>query len=253
MSVGSSAASCSTCGSGASKADKREQSKIENRKSAILTFDLGTTALKTALIADDGTALAVHSVEYTPRMPRPDWLEMVPDTYWNAAVEGARAVFARSGADPAGLSAIGFSSQGQTFVPIDCAGRPLHDAIVWVDNRAQAIADAWEADWLPRDEFRRITGYPWLPAGLTLFKIAWMREHAPAAHHAWKFLCLPDYLIYRLTGETATDRVIALFSGLYDLQTRDWEPRLLEAAGISAEQLPRILDLGSVAGHLRRY
>ena len=117
-----------------------------------LTFDIGTTALKTALIDDDGCLLAMHTAEYTPHAPRPDWLEMAPEAYWQAAVAGSRAVFAQSGAQPAELAAIGFSSQGQTFVPIDAGGNALYDAIVWVDNRAQEIADAWQADWLFREE-----------------------------------------------------------------------------------------------------
>jgi len=213
-----------------------------------LTFDLGTTSLKTALIDDEGWVAAVHVEEYALITPRPDWAEMAPETYWQAAVAGTRAVFARLGADPKTLAAIGFSSQGQTYIPIDETGRPLFNAIVWVDNRAQRIADEWEAEWLSKDEYRRMSGYPWIPAGLTAFKVGWMRRHAPEALGAWKFLCLPDYLIYRLTGETATDHIIAQMNGFYDLRTRAWSPRMLSAAGISEEQLPRILDPGAMAG-----
>src|SRR5208283_4624173 len=102
-----------------------EGSKLEQK--TYLTFDLGTTGLKTALVNDNGRVPAVHTVEYTPQAPRPGWAEMAPDTYWQAAVVGARAVLAKTGADPASVQAIGFSSQGQTFVPLDRAGRPLHD------------------------------------------------------------------------------------------------------------------------------
>lgn len=217
-----------------------------------LTFDIGTTSLKTAVISDDGYALAVHASEYTPLTPQPDWVEMLPDAYWNAAVEGTKAVLAKSGVQPSELAAIGFSSQGQTYIPINKSGEPLYNAIVWVDNRAQQIADDWGASWLPADEYQRISGYPWLPPGLTLFKVAWMRQNMPHLMKAWKFLCIPDYLIYRLTGETVTDRVIALMSGFYDLQTSNWEPRLLDAAGITAEQLPAILDPGDIGGYLTK-
>ena len=215
-----------------------------------LTFDIGTTALKTALVEDDGHCLAVHTEEYSFECPRPDWAEMAPDIYWNAVVSGTRAVFADSGADRSRLLAIGFSSQGQTFVPIDRGGRALHNAIVWTDKRALQIAERWESDWLSRDEYRRISGYPLLPAGLTVFKVAWLSEHDKEAHRAWKFLCLPDYIIHKMTGETVTDRVIAQYSGFFDLRTGDWEPRLLAAAGISKEQLPYILEPGAIAGRL---
>lgn len=213
-----------------------------------LTFDLGTTSLKTALIDDEGRVAAVHVEEYALIMPRPDRAEMEAETYWQAAIAGTRAVFARSGADPQKLAAIGFSSQGQTYIPIDETGRSLYNAIVWVDNRAQGIADEWEAAWLSKEEYRRMSGYPWIPAGLTAFKVGWMQRHVPEALEAWKFLCLPDYLIYRLTGETATDHIIAQMNGFYDLRTRAWSPRMVAAAGISEEQLPRVLEPGAVAG-----
>ncbi len=213
-----------------------------------LTFDIGTTALKTALVDDQGQLQALHVEEYALLTPRPDWAEMSPERYWQAAVTGARAVFSQTHLSPTSLAAIGFSSQGQTFVPVGPNGEALANAIVWVDNRAQAIADAWETSWLSREEFRQSSGYPFIPAGLTLFKLAWLAQHTPEAHRARAFLQLPDYLIYRMTGEMATDRIIAHFSGLYDLRTGDWSPRLLEAAGITTTQLPRILEPGTVAG-----
>ncbi|MCD6361434.1 MAG: hypothetical protein J7M38_11310 [Armatimonadetes bacterium] len=211
-----------------------------------LTFDAGTTALKTALVDDDGRVPAVHSVEYTPSSPRPGRLEMEPDAYWRAMVTGAREVLA--GRDGAGLTAIGFSSQGQTFVPLDATGRPLHPFIVWLDNRAQEIAAHWENEWLDRDRYRRICGYPWVPGELTLFKIAWLREHQPEAHAADMFLCLPDYLIRRLTGRVATDRALAQQSGMYDVRAGEWSAELLDAAGITAEQLPPVHPPGTVVG-----
>ncbi len=220
-------------------------------RETFLTFDLGTTALKTALISSEGKPLAVYAKEYTPQAPQPDWAEMRPEVYWQAAVEGTRAVFRQTNTDPSTLAGIGFSSQGQTFVPIDIAGRPLYDAIVWLDNRAQEIADAWQASWLSPELFYRMAGYPWVRACSTVFKIAWLAQNVPEAHRAWKFLCLPDYLIYRLTGETATDYITAQQNGLFNLETGDWEPRLFEAAGIVREQLPRVLPPGAVAGKLR--
>jgi xylulokinase len=220
------------------------------KQATYLTFDLGTTGLKTALVNHDGRVPMVHTVEYTPRVPRPGWAEMAPDVYWQAAVTGARAVLARTGADPSSVQAIGFSSQAQTFTPLDGAGRPLHDFIVWVDVRGQEIADELEAAWLTRDYFRRSSGYPWIPGGLTVFKVPWLIRRQPQIKEAWKFLCLPDYFVYRLTGETATDYVIARMGGFFNLHLNAYDPRLMDAAGIREEQLPRVLAPGQVAGRL---
>jgi xylulokinase len=224
-----------------------------------LTFDLGTTALKTALVTDDGRLAGVSVREYTPRQPKPGFMEMDPQVYWQAAVEGTHQVLAGvagladSRAHPPEVKAIGFSSQGQTFVPLDRSGKPLYDAIVWLDNRAQSIAERWQAAWLSPDSFHRTSGYPWIPAGLTVFKIAWLRENIPTLPpNVAKYLWLPDYLIYRLTGETVTDTVTARMGGLFNYRTGDWEPALLAASGVTPEQLPTVLPPGSIAGRLSR-
>jgi xylulokinase len=215
-----------------------------------LTFDIGTTALKTALIGDDGRVRAIHTSEYTANAPRPGWAEMDPEAYWRAAVEGTRAVVAQSGAAPVDIAGIGFSSQGETFVALDRAGHPLYPAIVWLDDRARDIVERWQAEWLSQEAFRRSSGYPWLACELTVFKLAWLAENAPAAHRAWKFLFLPDYITYRLTGEVVTDYVIALFSGMLDLQTGNWHPGLMAAARVTAEQLPAIVAPAIVTGRV---
>lgn len=50
-----------------------------------LTFDIGTTALKTALIDPTGRLLAVHVEEYAFHTPQADWAEMEPEAYWRVA------------------------------------------------------------------------------------------------------------------------------------------------------------------------
>jgi len=217
-----------------------------------LTFDIGTTALKTSLVSDDGSVVGGHVHEYTYETPQPGRAEMAPETYWQAAILGAKELFDQTGADPSSVIAIGFSSQGQSFVPVDRNGEALCKAILWPDQRARHIADAWESDWMPRDEYRRTTGYPWLPAELTAFKVAWLAEQKSNAHRAWKFLCLPDYLIFRMTGETVIDRVMAQFTGFFNIGQNGWDSRIVAAAGISTDQLPRLVGSGEVAGTLSK-
>ncbi|MGD9497277.1 MAG: FGGY-family carbohydrate kinase [Armatimonadota bacterium] len=222
-----------------------------------LSFDIGTTALKTALVGADGRVLALAEVEYSPSTPAPGWMEMDPEAYCNAAVRGAREVLAQAAqagevsADRGGLvRAIGFSSQGETFIPLDARGEPLGPAIVWLDSRAHELTRRWEREWLSAERYRAICGYPWVLEGLTLFKIAWLRERAPELHRAAKFVFLPDWLIYRLTGEIATDFNIAQMSGMLDLRAGAWSEELLTAAGISTRQLPPVGAPGDAVGQV---
>ena len=216
-----------------------------------LTFDIGTTALKTALISNEGLVAAANIIEYVFNSPRPGWAEVSPGVYWQSVIESTHAVLKQSGISPSAIAAIGFSSQGQTYIPIDATGRSLSDAVVWVDDRSREIVKSWRTEWLSDEEYCRISGYPRMLAELTVFKIAWLAKNRPDAHKAWKFLCLPDYLTYKMTGETVTDHTMAQFTGLYNIHTQSWESKLLEAVDISVEQLPKVIAPGCIAGHLR--
>ncbi len=217
----------------------------------ILTFDLGTGALKTALISGDGSVAALCPVEYSPSSPAPGRSEMDPGEYLQACAEGCRRVLRQAGAAADDVDCIGLSSQGQTFVCLERSGRPLGPVIVWLDRRAEDVAREWEQGFISRDAFFERTGYPWLLPELTVFKAAWLSRRAEWWADVWKLLCLPDYLLFQLTGETVTDRVTAQFSGLYDLRTGSWAPQFLQAAGLREEQLPAISEPGTVAGRLR--
>ena len=153
-----------------------------------LTFDIGTTSLKTALVNGDGELLAVHVEEYALETPRPDWAELAPETYWFAAKAGIKAVFEQCGKSRQDLSALGFSSQGQSFIPLDEGGKPRYNAIVWVDGRAQKIAEEWEREWLSLQEYQAHSGYPNEAAAHTVFKLAWMARYEPPAPRAARYV-----------------------------------------------------------------
>lgn len=162
--------------------------------------------------------------------------------------ESTRQIIAESGCSTRDISAIGFSSQGQTFVPLDAAGIPIRDFIVWVDRRAEGLASQWSDEWLSQDRFREVTGYPWVAAELSIFKLAWLMKHEPEVRAAAFFLCLPDYIIYRMTGERVTDYNIAQHTGLFNIIDGVWEPEFLSAAGVRENQLPVVVEPGTAVG-----
>ena len=53
-----------------------------------------------------------------------------------------------------------------------------------------------------------------------------------------------EYVLAALTGNPplTVDRSIASATGLYELSTGDWDPSALELAGITADQLARIVE-----------
>ncbi|MFZ5825878.1 MAG: FGGY family carbohydrate kinase [Bacillota bacterium] len=106
---------------------------------AILTYDLGSTGLKTALFdPTDGRLLALAEQEIPVQRPQPSWVEQDPDHWWQAVVATTRAVLAA--APKVMVQGIGLSTQRETVVPVGPDGEVLRSAIMWMDRRALAEA-----------------------------------------------------------------------------------------------------------------
>ncbi len=94
----------------------------------------------------------------------------------------------------------------------------------------------------------RCCGHRASPA-YTAPKILWVRRHQPDLYaQAVCFLQPKDYLVYRLTGEFATDYSDASGTLLFDLVNRRWHQPFLDALKLDAAILPRLLASPDVAG-----
>jgi xylulokinase len=61
-----------------------------------LSLDAGTTSLKAALFDEDGSLLSVNRQEYALETPRPNWVEIDPEVYWQACCTAIREVLTPS-------------------------------------------------------------------------------------------------------------------------------------------------------------
>ncbi|HPS52436.1 MAG TPA: FGGY family carbohydrate kinase [Phycisphaerae bacterium] len=216
----------------------------------ILSLDVGTTSVKTVLFDVTGHEVARHVCEYELLKPKPDFVEVDPDVYWHAACEGIRGIFHDSAVSKDDIVSVGVTSQGETLIVLDENGRPLCNAIVWLDNRAKAEA-ALIAEKFSRSEVYRITGQQEIAPAWTASKILWLRNHEPEIFKkVSKILLVEDYLIYRLTGEFATDHALNPSTLYYDMINGCWWREMLEFLKISEKQLPSLLNSGEIAGRV---
>lgn len=215
-------------------------------------LDVGTTAVKAGVVAEDGHLLSVAVEEYALRHPAPDRAEIDPETYWTAARAALRRALADPGVDPRAVVAIGVSSQGETVVPVGANGRAVGPALVWLDNRAVAEARLIE-DRMGDAAVYDATGVPTVIPTWTACKILWVRRNEPSLFAAARrFLLVEDYTISRLTGRFVTEGSVACTSLLYDIRRHGWWKPMLEVVGIDADRLPELIRPGEVAGELTR-
>lgn len=216
----------------------------------LLGVDLGTTSVKCVLFDHRGKVAASASKEYTLLMPRQDFVEAEPETYWNAFKACATKILKETKIEPREMQGIGVASQGESFVYLDKKGIPLGKAIVWLDNRSKDEANLIRTEFGVEKVFR-VTGQNDVSSTWTATKILWLRRNEPSLFRKIsKFLLLEDFLIYRLTGKFATEHSIVCSSLLFDLSQRRWWTEMLDYIGIGEDQLPQLTPPGAVVGNI---
>lgn len=215
-----------------------------------LAIDLGTTGCRSILFDSGLHQIADSYQEYGLMTPREKWAEQDASLWWELSLATMKNVIAAAGIPGSEIRGISVSSQSITIVPVDQDWNPLHNALSWLDVRAERQADRLEALFGAREMFT-LTGKRIDPA-YSLPKILWIKEELPAVYaRTWKFLMPMDYLIGKLTGNCVTDHSMASGTLLYDIKNKVWSQEVLHKCGISEHLLPALKWSGESAGVVR--
>jgi xylulokinase len=213
---------------------------------AFMGVDLGGTGAKAGLFDVHGRLLGFGQKTYAPEVSSDGHAEIPIETIYAAALESARtALAAAPGVETVALS---ISSQGQTYVALDEDDRPLHRAVMWYDSRAadQSARLAVLFDRLPP------TVRPSINTLASVSKAVWWREREPEMMaRARRILLLPEYLVYRLTGEAVTDYNTAESTGVFLTGTGDFSVEALKLAGFRRDQFARVARSGQKIGTIK--
>jgi xylulokinase len=217
----------------------------ERRGEGVLGVDVGTTAVKAAVVGGDGRLHGAASVEYPTRYPRLGWVEQDPGDWWRAACGAVRGALRQAGGDP--VEAVCVSAQAPTLLALDGGGRPLRPALIWMDRRAETEC-ARLRESLGEETVQEITGNridPYFVAP----KLLWFRGHEPELFsRARVYIQATGELVRRLTGELTLDREHASLLSLRDLREETWSEPLCAAVGVTPELFPRLVDGDEIVG-----
>lgn len=229
----------------------------------VLAIDLGTSGMKAALVAADGTVTgwAEHPV---PLLVLPGGgAEQDPRAWWAALIE----VVAELGrAHPEQLRAVTTvcsSTQGEGTIAVDAAGEPLTNCISWLDMRGAAHLrrqfggfPAYQGMSVRRMlRWLRLTGGMPSPTGkdpaahMLLVRDAMPEVYARTA----TFLNALDWINLKLTGRTVATVDSILTSWVTDNRRPDrirYSRPLVADCGIDADKLPPIVACTEVIGTL---
>lgn len=216
----------------------------------ILTFDIGTTAVKTAVFDSNLKAVTQTREEYELITGSKGQVELDAEQYWQAVLRGARSMLSFPGISRDDICAIAVTTQGETLIPVDQDGHALRNAIVWLDGRAVRESEFINSQINP-DEFYSRTGIPECNGLCPVSKLLWIKNNEPEVYRqACKFLLLEDYIIFRLTGRFVTEKSLLCTTGYFDIQTDTLWDDMLTLIGIDKDKIPELLDCGTKVGPL---
>lgn len=229
----------------------------------ILAIDLGTSGMKAALVAADGTVTGWAERSVPLQVLPGGGAEQDPLAWWDALAE----VVADLGrAHPGHLRAVDTvcsSTQGEGTIAVDAAGRPLTRCISWLDMRGAPHL---------RRQFGGVVSY----GGFSVRRVVrWLRLTGgmpsvtgkdPAAHmllvrdtqpeiyaRTATFLNVLDWINLKLTGRTVATVDSILTSWVTDNRRPSairYSDALVAGCGIDRDKLPPIVACTEVIGTL---
>lgn len=216
----------------------------------ILGIDIGTTSTKSTLISDNGKILSSASESYPLITPGVRKSEQNAEDWWQAVLHTVRKV-CREPSVASRVCGISLSTQGGTIVPVDSGFNPLSNAILWSDTRCEEerlsiLESPGEAELFRRSGWTVKSGRP-------LLQLMHMKRHDPELfRRAAYFLTVPDFIATRLTGRTVIDYSNAGINQLFNLEKRQYDPLLLELAGIEPSRLAELAPSCTPVGTLTK-
>ena len=214
----------------------------------VLGIDLGTSGVGVVAQALDGSVAARADHPLQLHTPAPGWTEQDPDE-WRQAAEGAlREVAAEVGGER--VAALALAGQMHGMVARDSAGRAVHRALLWNDQRTAREVEEIHAR-VGRERLVARTGNPAV-TGFQLPKVLWLRRHHPEAFARVTRVMLPkDDLGLHLTGEAVAEPCDASGTSAYHLAERAWDTEVLAALDLDPGLWPRLVSSHAVTGGLR--
>ncbi len=229
----------------------------------ILAVDHGTSGVKTALISVSGRvvdfAFARSDLYFLPG----GGVEQDPGQWWQGVVSTSAELMAKGTVDKKDIAAVSVSSTFSSTVAVDRNGRPLMNAVTWMDTRGGPYLKKVMAGFPSFDGYgivkalkmvSKTGGAPTLSGKDDIGHVLLIKHEFPEIYeNTFMFLPSKDFLNLKLTGEfAATFDSIHLFwvTDIRDIRNIRYDDRLIDSFGIDRAKLPPLLAATDMLGTL---
>lgn len=199
----------------------------------IIGVDIGTGSTKAVAVNQQGMIIGTKQYYYPPIKCEGRKQEQNPEILLNAFFSCLRELIIQLQDLPLAVS---LSSAMHGIMAVNEEGQPISNLIIWSDSRSTEIAQKLRNEKAGQSIYLA-TGTP-IHAMSPLCKIMWWRENEKEIFtKAHKFISIKEFVWFKLFNEYTIDHSIASATGLFNIDTLNWNSESLEKAEITKEQL----------------
>lgn len=215
---------------------KNEEGKMS--KQFIISYDLGTSAVKVVLVDTTGTVIGTANCSYPLFVEHEGWAEQDPDLYWAGVCKATKEVIAKCDVDPRDAIGMAYGTQWKGIIPVSKDGKALHNSIIWLDSRAG-------------EEARRLNehfGKEMFCAGDYWPKLLWFRENCPEIYDEAEIIFEANsFLKWKTTGEAVMDYSNS-FVRSFDPEIQAIYDEVLSFGNMTLDKFPRMAPMSEFVG-----
>ena len=221
-------------------------------KKYVVAFDQGTTSTRTIVFDKQGAIVSVAQKELTQHYPKSGWVEHDPVEIYQDQLSTFKEALEKGNIDPSEIDSIGITNQRETTVVWNRkTGRPIYNAIVWLDKRTKEICNSIRELGI-ESYINENTGLV-IDAYFSGTKLKWILDNVEGAKEQLDDLCfgtIDSWLIYNFSQEQnhVTDHTNASRTLLYNIRNLEWDSVILDGLEIPQHILPAVQSSSSHFG-----
>ena len=224
-------------------------------KKYILALDEGTTSARSILFDRECNIVCSSQHEFTQYYPQPGWVEQSPMEIYANQYATLTECIAKSGISSDEIAGIGITNQRETTILWNkLTGKPIYNAIVWQCRRTADICDKLVRDGY--SEYIQQTTGLLIDAYFSATKIKWILDNVEGAKEMANrgellFGTVDTWIIWKLTEGRihVTDATNASRTMLFNIETGEWDEKLLQIFDIPKSILPKVCSSSEVYGY----
>lgn len=225
------------------------------KKECVISIDAGSQSIRASLIDFQGNILKIIKNEIEPYYSlNPGWAEQDPEYFWKVLAQTCRKLMSSLPVNKDAILGITLTTQRNTMISLDSAGKPLRPAIVWMDRR-KAKPESWPPLYMDIP-MRLLKLHDVAMYAIMECEANWIYQNQ---RDIWdktdKFLFLSGYLTYKLCGDFVDSTGNQVGYVPFDYKKHRWADKSdfkWKMFHIEKEHLPRLVKPSGIMGQISK-